>query len=146
MGHGAFLSAFRSVFAETERDVPDVIERYRQSATWTPFMLAEMPAGLLRKVARQWAAACSYDATAISLHAEWYKFDLCLVSPAYDGAGDYWKSRTPLTIEHENDSDVETEMWKLAHWRADLSVLVFHDFSAAECATDQQSGTSGCRA
>jgi len=33
-----------------------------------------------------------------------------------------------LAIEHENGCDVETEMWKLAHWRSPLKVLVFYDF------------------
>ena len=55
-----------------------------------------------------------------------------LVSPGYHGEADYWASKTRLTIEHENGFDVETEMWKLAHWRSDLSVLVFYDFAEIE--------------
>lgn len=37
-----------------------------------------------------------------------------------------------VAIEHENGDDIETEMWKLAHWRAPLSVCVFYDFNEAK--------------
>ncbi len=103
-------------------------------------MLGDAPPGVLRVAARRWIEACGYSQSDVSLHAQWYTLDLCVVTPAYLGAGDYWNSRTVLAIEHENDSDVETEMWKLAHWRADLSVLVFYDFSERECASDALCG------
>lgn len=103
-------------------------------------MLGEEP-GVLRLAIDRWAKLCGYGAPgACSPHAQWYTLDLCVVAPAYAGDGDYWKSRTVLALEHENDADVETEMWKLAHWRADLSVLVFYDFSAAERESSSPAG------
>lgn len=132
----AFLEAFAGAFSEARDKAPDLLAQYAHSRSWTPFMLGEAPPGVLRVAARRWSEACGCGQADVSLHAQWYTLDLCVVTPAYLGAGDYWNSRTVLAIEHENDSDVETEMWKLAHWRADLSVLVFYDFSEAECASD----------
>lgn len=136
----AFLEAFAGAFSEARDKAPDLLAQYAHARSWTPFMLGEAPPGVLRVAARRWSEACGYGQADFSLHAQWYTLDLCMVTPAYLGAGDYWNSRTLLAIEHENDSDVETEMWKLAHWRADLSVLVFYDFSEAECASDAPCG------
>ncbi|MBE2294478.1 MAG: hypothetical protein IAF00_05980 [Phycisphaerales bacterium] len=35
-------------------------------------------------------------------------------------------------IEHEFDEDLETEMWKLLHWRAPLKVIVSYDWAEDE--------------
>ncbi len=136
MSVDAFLDAFWSAFAEARDKAPDLLAQYAYPRSWTPFMLSEEPAGVLRVAARRWGQARGYGDTEASLHAQWYTLDLCMVAPAYQGRGDYWTSRTVLAIEHENGNDVETEMWKLAHWRSELSVLVFYDFSEAECARD----------
>jgi hypothetical protein len=41
----------------------------------------------------------------------------------------YWSSIVRVAVEHENYDDVQTEMWKLVHWRVPLKVLIFYDFS-----------------
>jgi hypothetical protein len=137
----AFVRAFGEAFERVALASPDLASCYANARSWTQFMLGAEPTGVLRLAAARWAATCGYAADgAASPHAQWYTLDLCLVAPAYSGGGDYWKSRTVLAVEHENDCDVETEMWKLAHWRADLSVLVFYDHSEAERRSDAPAG------
>ncbi|GIK50948.1 MAG: hypothetical protein BroJett013_36450 [Alphaproteobacteria bacterium] len=136
-----FVRAFDEAFETAALDAADLTSCYARARSWTQFMLGEQPRGVLRLAVDLWAKMCGYDAPgACSPHAQWYTLDLCVVAPAYAGDGDYWKSRTVLALEHENDSDVETEMWKLAHWRAELSVLVFCDFSEAERRTAAPAG------
>jgi len=62
-------------------------------------------------------------------HTQWYTLDLLLVAPPFTDKTEYWQTKSLIAIEHENGDDVETEMWKLAHWRAPLSVCVFYDFN-----------------
>ncbi|UPT63349.1 MAG: hypothetical protein M0D54_01930 [Hyphomonadaceae bacterium JAD_PAG50586_4] len=124
-----YLAAFAAAFDDAADTRPDLQSCYVNSSSWTAFMLGAEPEGVLRGAARRWADACGYGGGASSAHAQWYTLDFCVVAPGYEGDGDYWKSRTILAVEHENGSDVETEMWKLAHWRSDLSVLVFYDFA-----------------
>lgn len=129
--HDAFLRAFSASFAVRAASERDVAATFTDSRRWTSFMLGAArdgePEGALRAAATQWAA--NLESTPFSVHTQWYTLDLSVVSPPYDDARDYWATRTVLALEHENADDVETEMWKLAHWRADLSVLVFYDFS-----------------
>jgi hypothetical protein len=132
------LRNFHTAFDAAARRLPDLEARFANSSLWSDVMLG--PGGVLPETARGWADVSGFAGSASSQHAQWYTLDLCLVAPAYSGAGDYWNSRTVLAIEHENDSDVETEMWKLAHWRSDLSVLVFYDFSETARREDGPSG------
>lgn len=138
MRHRDFVDAFLEAFEVCRREQADIAALFADAKGWTHFMLgmppARVPAGVLRVAATAWANA-PQRADQCSLHGQWYTLDLCAVTPPYATNNDYWSTRTVLTIEHENGYDVETEMWKLAHWRADLSVLVFYDFSEAERAS-----------
>jgi hypothetical protein len=129
-----FLSAFASAFETRAASEGDLGAVYRDARRWTSFMLGASSAheqeGALRAAASHWAGELAPDT--FSVHTQWYTLDLSIVSPPYDDARDYWATRTLLAVEHENGDDVETEMWKLAHWRADLSVLVFYDFAEAD--------------
>ncbi len=132
-----FLGAFSEAFAASSARALDVSDRYRRAALWTAFMLgagapSDHDAGVLHDAALRWAALAGLSEAERSVHAQWYTLDLCLISPGYHGEADYWASKTKLAIEHENGFDVETEMWKLAHWRSELSVLIFYDFNQAE--------------
>jgi hypothetical protein len=136
MQHQAFLRAFAEAFARHWAETHAPLDVYKTSALWTDFMFGSTSAGrvdgVLPSAARDWADAIGVGQEQGSVHAQWYTVDLVLVSPPYRGDGRYWLSRTLLALEHEKASDVETELWKLAHWRADLSVLVLYDYSDAE--------------
>lgn len=57
------------------------------------------------------------------LRQEWYTIDLLgLRKP--DRNDDYTKGKLHFILEHENKADIETEIWKLVHWRAPLKVLI----------------------
>jgi len=131
MYHEAFLQAFADAFAARMSTDPAATAAFADATPWTAIMLGKgEPECLLRDAARRFAA--NINEPAFSLHEQWYTLDLLMVTPSYDDTRDYWQTRTLLTIEHENGDDVETEMWKLAHWRSPLSVLVFYDFNESD--------------
>lgn len=129
MTHRAFLEAFAEVFARLSAR-PECVSGYKDAKSWTPFMLGADAGSVLGGAATLFATRTG--SSDHSLHEQWYSLDLVAVSPGYRDARDYWQTRTILTVEHENGYDVETEMWKLAHWRSPLSVLVFYDFNEAD--------------
>lgn len=132
MTREVFERAFVQAFEDAWTSLPAPLERFAISKQWTPIMLGTPPLdktpGVLGAAALSWARDSGWPDT--SLHAQWYTLDLCAVTPAYAGDRPYWQGRTLIAIEHEHGYDVETEMWKLAHWRAELSVLAFYDFAA----------------
>lgn len=95
--------------------------------TWTRVMVhAESKDSVLEKTLVRWADQ-TLGSNKISLH-HWYTIDLMAVSPAFDHKMQYWDTRPVALVEHENRKDIETELWKLAYWRAPLKVLVFYRF------------------
>lgn len=124
-----FLNAFDQAYRGRLKTEPTVLTRYSGSE-WTRVMLGrrEEP-GILTDAAQRYAASLGEPCTH---HQQWYTLDLCVVSPAYADKTEYWQTKTMLAVEHENGDDVETEMWKLAHWSAALTVCVFYDFNEAK--------------
>ncbi|MDZ4690207.1 hypothetical protein [Terricaulis sp.] len=95
--------------------------------TWTRVMVhSENKNSVLEKTLVRWADQ-TLGPNMISLH-RWYTIDLMAVSPAFDQKMEYWYTRPVALVEHENRKDIETELWKLAHWRAPLKVLAFYQF------------------
>lgn len=93
--------------------------------SWTNLMVhSPDKSSVLERTTTLWADR-ELVPQSISLH-HWYTVDLMAVTPPYQE--DYWRCRPVALIEHENRKDVETEVWKLAHWRAPLKVLVFYRF------------------
>lgn len=126
-----FLQAFADAFAARLSTDPAADAAFSNATPWTAIMLGKGEREcLLRDAAKRYAV--SINEPSFSIHEQWYTLDLLMVSPSYDGTRDYWQTKTLLTIEHENGDDVETEMWKLAHWRSPLSVLVFYDFNESD--------------
>jgi hypothetical protein len=122
-----FLDAFQQAYAERLIVEPHLLDRYSGSE-WTRVMLGGRgeAEGILTEAAKRYAAGLG---EACTHHHQWYTLDLCVVTPAYADKTEYWQTRTMLALEHENGDDVETEMWKLAHWSAALTVCVFYDFN-----------------
>lgn len=122
-----FLDCFRKSWLSRLAAEPDVLSKYSGSG-WTRVMLGGPgePEGVLQSASQSYAEQLG---EACSVQTQWYTLDLSLVAPPCRGATEYWQTRTVLSVEHENGDDVETEMWKLAHWRSPLSVCVFYDFN-----------------
>jgi hypothetical protein len=121
-----FLDAFRAAYDARLAAEPGLLDRYKGS-DWTRVMLGERDApGVLVVAAQSYADGAGQ---LCSGHTQWYTLDFLLVAPPFADKTDYWQTKSLIAIEHENGDDVETEMWKLAHWRAPLSVCVFYDFN-----------------
>lgn len=124
-----FLNAFGQAYRGRLETEPTVLTRYSGSE-WTRVMLGRREeSGILTDAAQLYAASVGEPCTH---HQQWYTLDLCVVTPAYGDKTEYWQTKTMLAVEHENGDDVETEMWKLAHWNAALTVCVFYDFNDAK--------------
>lgn len=122
-----FLACFRKSWLSRLAAEPDVLSKYSGSG-WTRVMLGSPGEreGVLQSASQTYAEQLG---EACSVQTQWYTLDLSLVAPPCRGPTEYWQTRTVLAVEHENGDDVETEMWKLAHWRSPLSVCVFYDFN-----------------
>jgi hypothetical protein len=125
-----FLKAFGQAYQARLLTEPKLLTRY-SGADWTRVMLGggKDPVGILTEAAQIYAAGAGEPCTH---HQQWYTLDLCVVTPPYVDKTEYWQTKTMLAVEHENGDDVETEMWKLAHWSAALTVCVFYDFNEAK--------------
>ncbi|MEZ5970473.1 MAG: hypothetical protein R3C31_01520 [Hyphomonadaceae bacterium] len=107
-------------------------------APWTALMVHDLNQdSVLACTLKRWAHSQNQD---ISMH-HWYTIDLMAVTPPFKAVADYWDTRPLALIEHENAKDVETEAWKLAHWRAPLKVLVFYRFNHDDAWLDDKFAT-----
>jgi hypothetical protein len=92
---------------------------------WTALMVhAPDQDSVLARTLKLWRLEIHGD-DRISLH-HWYTVDLMAIAPPLQTVTDYWDTSPVALVEHENAKDIETELWKLAHWRAPLKVLVFY--------------------
>lgn len=134
-----FLAGFAQAFYARCHLDSDMMRRFSSPRDWTHLMLGEpigaSPHGVLLGAASHWADR-HIGLSRYSLRREWYTIDLSVVASTDGPSEPYWECSTRVAIEHENGDDVETEMWKLAHWRSDLSVLIFYDFSVDEVASE----------
>lgn len=128
MSHQLFLEAFSAAFDQSLAAVPDMPDRFDALKAKTGFMVGDNHNSVLGLALSMYAK--NIGLSEFSVFKEWYSLDLIAVSPSCNPAAgqDYWRTKTVATVEHENGYDVETEMWKLAHWQSPLSVLVFYDF------------------
>jgi hypothetical protein len=141
---GAFMSAWKDALMEYENDSQNIaiMKRYSSAAQWTEVMLAapnqnhstkstdNKREGVLGR------AIAKYDGS-LERKYEWNKYDLLgvrRVSQLPNGLREKaqkesWLKFVEVAIEHENNDDVENEVWKLCQFRAKLKVLVFYDFA-----------------
>lgn len=130
----AFDHAWAAVLQEAGAE-SRIRELFRNDSCWTDFMLSS-EAGLLANV-----ATCLKSSVADLEYygREIYSIDATLVGGIREtdllGRGDQgYPARLYALIEHENGDAVEEEMWKLLWWRSPLKVIIFYDYSAADCA------------
>ena len=129
-----FLDAFRKQWKEEDQE--EIIQLYSSNGDWTEFMLGSITGNrignvFLNRVAKR---------LSMTMDREWYKLD-CVY---YDRESSQipGKDRYPACldaiIEHENDGDVEYEMYKLLLFRSPLKVLIFYDWREDEMKTSEQ--------
>ena len=130
-----FCQAFIEVWNQRIA-MPDlaIVENYASSSKFTHDMLDRD--GILSTVCEK----LSHLANPLYYTREWYTVDAIF----FGGQGIYredlaYPSEIHAVIEHENASDVETEMWKLLHWRCPLKVLIFYDFNETDKARQSRS-------
>ena len=126
---------FYAAFIECWKKEALIIEDYSklEITARTKFMLGGkgwggMKASFLHKVKNRLNA----DGKLLKMSREWYTLDAVFYSGNnLFGSLEKGKEYPPLLdvlIEHENASDVETEMWKLLLFRAPLKVIIFYDW------------------
>ena len=110
----------------------EVSECYPQSTEWTRFMLGdkgsekpgEMEDAFLHKVKVKLAASRN----SLEMARGWHKLDAMFYRGDTLFNSDGYPPILDVLIEHENDDDVEVEMWKLLMFRSPLKVIIFYDW------------------
>ena len=133
----SFTEAFDQEWCERIRDEAacDRIARaYQCDGTWTDFMLGKKGQrdGFLDSVGKRLNRYVG---------KEWYYLDCVLYQGASQliGYGVY-PAGCDVIIEHENNNDVEQEMWKQLMWRSPLKVLIFYDWPEYKREEDPDKG------
>lgn len=102
-------------------------------AAWTERMLGHT--GFFNRVMN----GLNREGRNLEYHTEWYSIDALYVGgKGLYGKGLSYPSEIHVLIEHEFDEDVETELWKLAHWRSPLKVIVIYDWADSEKTTEKR--------
>ena len=127
MSAALFRSLFLEEFKTRAAQTPSFGQFWHAGGPpWTHIMVhSEDRSSVLERTLQRWADS-TLGADQISMR-HWYTIDLMAVTPPHRDV-EYWDTRPVALIEHENRKDIETELWKLAHWRAPLKVLVFYRF------------------
>lgn len=127
---------FWNIFSDHWQNVTDGDKKnWHEDALWTRFMLGDSPAntdakgGLLVDCveAHLRFLAPETDRTDRLIRCEWSKIDLAGLT-RYGEEKTWYKTSLQVIVEHENRVDtvydLESEFYKLLHWRAPLKVLV----------------------
>lgn len=122
----AFLKCWASCYPNQKAGIDDI---YYLDMSWTGFMLKDggtiLDEPFLAGVSK--ALIDRHLDQKGTFASEWYTVDHLIIS----GENLYkdnlaYPSEVHAIVEHENLWDIETEMWKLIHWRAPLKVLIFY--------------------
>ena len=114
-----FRDGFSQQWKEDAAKTNDIIDAYRCNKTWTKYMLGKEDSFLSRL-----SEKLSY-----AMAREWYTLDVTYYDEdqnLYRDGG--YPACLHVIVEHENENDVETEMWKLLMFRSPLKVLIFYDW------------------
>ena len=136
-----FRKGFTAAWKERwSSDIEGLHTKYASTREWTELMLDKR--GLLADVCKR----LSTIERPLVYRQEWSKFDALFVQgKAVDS--DEVMDEYPIhaLIEHENADHLDTEMWKLIHWRCPLKVLIFYDWNVGEKTTDNRKRWLQCR-
>ena len=141
--YAAFIECWKEEALDSDKKTlkSGIIEKYAKSGEWTECMLggkgeAGMVASFLHKVKSRLCCGLrdrpNADGKLLRMSREWYTLDAVF----YSGnnlfgslkKGEEYPPLLDVLIEHENASNVETEMWKLLLFRAPLKVIIFYDW------------------
>lgn len=131
-----FLNSFRSTWNETLLDNPAEYLNpwYFGKPGWTKFMMCEN--GICYKMLNDLR---NYDKEMK------YVREVYTVDGLFIGGDNLFRknlqypSNIYVLIEHENNANVEEEMWKLIHWRCPLKVIFMYDYAESEKKDAQKS-------
>lgn len=131
-----FRNGFMAAWKERwSSDLEGLEKQYSSTTGWTQLMLKDEC--LLADVCRR----LSTSERPLVYRTEWAKFDALFAQGKALG-GDEVMDGYPIhaLIEHENADHLETEMWRLIHWRCPLKVLIFYDWNVDGRTTDNRKG------
>lgn len=102
-------------------------------SVWTEKMLGQ--GGFFNRI----MARLIRDDRYFEYRREWYSVDALYVGgKSTYGSELAYPSEVHALIEHEFGEDLETEMWKLVHWRSPLKVIVSYDWADNEKTTENR--------
>ena len=118
-----FCDAFIEQWKEDSANANDILHAYSHDTPWTEYMVKKEDSFLSRL-----SKNLSHE-----MAREWYTLDVVY----YDEKQNLFRSEgypacLHVIVEHENQGDVEEEMWKLLMFRSPLKVLIFYDYNEYE--------------
>ena len=119
-----FCKVFHELWDKEEKNKrEDILSRYPYKKPWTKFMLGSRDS-FLERVSKIFVS----NGQSFKMAREWMKMD-CVYYKEEPNLIKYDKYPACLDvyIEHENEENVEREMWKLLLCRSPLKVLIFYD-------------------
>lgn len=134
-----FLDAFANVYSDRlseDGQKKKLMKAYfSKKRKWTEYMLSKKN-GILKEVMERLRPE---NERLEYVREKRFKFDAMFVGGEnlFNNNLDY-PSELHVLIEHENDGDIEEEMWKLIFVRSPLKVLIFYDWDEAEKKTKRQ--------
>lgn len=120
-----FLDAFGRQWKEAvEENSEEINQRYCNDSTWTDFMQKDENS-FLRRLSERLSFDVGMEFQ--TLDCVYYKKE----SNQIEGYESF-AACLDVIIEHENQDDIEFEMWKFLIFRSPLKVLIFYDWSENE--------------
>ena len=115
-----FCDAFAEQWKEDSANANGILRAYQHDTTWTEYMLGKEDS-FLSRLSEQLHHAMA---------REWFKLDVVYYDEGQNlyPPGGMYPACFHVIIEHENQGDVEREMWKLLMFRSPLKVLIFYDY------------------
>ncbi len=121
-----FIGAFSAQWNVEVEDADSICSIYPAKRLWTEFMQDSF----LNRVS---------DWLNLQMAREWYTLDCVYYEEGADVYGDGgYPACLQVLIEHENEEDVEKEMYKLLMFRSPLKVLIFYDYDEDRKTTDRR--------
>lgn len=125
----SYLEFLRSFLASAEQRRHEP-ETYGDNRMWTAHMLSNDPASPGVIPAMDFP---SPGEEAVAYKEQWYTVDGLFISAT---AGDAIPGHVHCIVEHENGPNWHEEIWKLAHWRCPLKVLIGYDYNDERKSTE----------
>jgi hypothetical protein len=132
----SFLKAFSDIW-QREQNKADSLSNHNPweknpRKQWTEYILSK-ESGLLSQMTSSFH---KIDPNMVYTR-EWYTVDGLFIGGSElirEGSWGYPSSIYTI-VEHELDENIEEEIWKLAHWRCPLKVLILYDWAENDKST-----------